>query len=287
MTSRNIGFVSEDEQEKIKNAKVLVIGTGGMGGACIQSLVRCGIQTFTVADIDIFEVGNLNRQVFATIDTLGKSKALSTASKIKEINPKVNIDVLGKEWPDNLTTLLSNHDIIINGMDDIGATLLLYRTAAKCGTTIIDAYASPLPSVTVVRPNDIRPEVRLGYRTTDTDWTMLTEEQKADCRLKETLFVMANSSSANHFKMEYAEDILSGKRSRPSFAPMVITTGNLMAFEAIKLILGRSDGTDHVGYFFNPWDMKIERPYTGFISNLRIRYASWKFNQIAKNTRKI
>jgi hypothetical protein len=59
-----------------------------------------------------------------------------------------------------------------------------------------------------------------------------------------------------------------------SFAPMVITTGNLMAYEAIKLILGRRPVADERGYFFNPWTMKVERPRSppvAFILRILVR----------------
>ena len=51
-----------------------------------------------------------------------------------------------------------------------------------------------------------------------------------------------------------------GKRSRMSFAPMVITTGNLMAYEALQLVMGRASKTDHRGWFLNPYAPRVERP---------------------------
>ena len=59
-TGRNIGFVTEAEQGRLRKARVFIPGVGGMGGACLASLVRSGIETFAIADIDVFEVSNLN-----------------------------------------------------------------------------------------------------------------------------------------------------------------------------------------------------------------------------------
>ena len=65
--TRNIGFVTAAEQERLRTARVFVCGAGGMGGACLQALVRAGVGAFGVADIDVFELSNLNRQVFADL----------------------------------------------------------------------------------------------------------------------------------------------------------------------------------------------------------------------------
>jgi hypothetical protein len=76
----------------------------------------------------------------------------------------------------------------------------------------------------------------------------------------EALYVMVHSSSAKHIDLGVAAELMAGKRSRPSFAPMVIATGTLMAFEAVKLLLGRPSGVDHRGVFLDPWTMRVERP---------------------------
>jgi len=69
-TTRNIGFVSQAEQDTLRGATVFVCGTGGMGGACILGLVRAGIGKLIIADLDAFEVSNLNRQVFCFLNTV-------------------------------------------------------------------------------------------------------------------------------------------------------------------------------------------------------------------------
>ena len=61
MTTRNIGFVSPAEQERLRKATVFVCGTGGMGGACLLALARIGVGHLIIADIDSFDVSNLNQ----------------------------------------------------------------------------------------------------------------------------------------------------------------------------------------------------------------------------------
>lgn len=267
-TQRNIGFVTVAEQKILRNAKVLVLGVGGMGGACLQALVRAGIGNFTVADFDVFEISNLNRQVFANLDTVGVSKIDATVAQLKRINPELQLETLGVEWTDRLDELLSHHKIVVNGMDDVAAGIALYRKAREHGATVIDAYTSPLPSVIVVRAGDPLPEERLAYPSQGQDWKSLSSETRQACVGLEIEYVMVHSSSAKHIELDIAKDLITGKRKRMSFAPMVITTGNLMGFEVIKLLLDRKPLADYRGYFFNPWHMRIESPRNPIIAGI-------------------
>jgi len=259
-TTRNLGFVSTAEQEKLHAARVLIIGVGGMGGAAVQSLARAGIGSFALADIDTFEVSNLNRQVFANLDTVDQHKAEATATQLRRINPEIELEVAGANWMSRIDELLRRYPVVINGMDDIGAGIELYRRARKFGATVVDAYTSPLPSVIVVRPEDPRPEERLGYPSPGRDSATLDADTKAACFMREIEHVLVHSSTIKHIDLDVAMELVAGKRKRMSFAPMVITTGNLMAFEVVKLLLGRQPSADFRGYFFNPWSMRTERP---------------------------
>ncbi len=257
---RNIGFVTEAEQERIRGAEVFVCGVGGMGGACALSLARAGVSKLTIADIDRFELSNLNRQVFASMDTVGENKVEAVRGQLLTINPELDVTTRAGEWIEQLDDLLPEHPIVINGMDHIPSGVQLYRKAREHGATVIDAYASPLPSVYVVGPSDPRPEERLRFPTLDKAWTEVSSEDEDTCLRREIEHVLVHSTSRHHLDLEIAAEMLTGERSRMSFAPMVITAGNLMCFEAINLILGRRSGTDHRGYFFNPWTARVERP---------------------------
>jgi hypothetical protein len=125
---------------------------------------------------------------------------------------------------------------------------------------VIDAYTSPLPSVIVVGPDDPRPEDRLRYPSRGQDWKTLSAEARQACVGLEIEYVLVHSSSAKHIDLDIAKDLVAGKRKRMSFAPMVITTGNLMAFEVLKQLLDQRPSADYRGYFFNPWRMRVERP---------------------------
>ncbi len=133
----------------------------------------------------------------------------------------------------------------MNGCDDIAASVHLYRVARANGACVIDAYAAPLPSATLARPQAPRPEERLRNPTRGTPWAALTPAQIRGAFLRELEYVMVHSSSARHIDLQEAAAVARGERARMSWAPMVITTGNLMAHEALGQVKRRPSRTDH------------------------------------------
>lgn len=260
MTTRNRGFVTEAEQGRLREARIFIPGVGGMGGAAFMALVRAGVGRFVIADIDVFEVSNLNRQLFCRADTIGRAKVEAARDLALEINPGLDIETLGGEWTDALDRILPAASVVINGTDDAAAGAQLYRKAREHGRTLIDAYASPLPSVTVVRPQDPRLEDRLGYPTRSIAWKDIDDAMAVECLMLEIEYVLTHSSSHKYVDLEVAADVAQGKRSRFSFSTMVTMAGTLMAEEAVRVILGRPGGADYRGYFFNPHAIKVERP---------------------------
>lgn len=92
--SRNIGWITQDEQDKLKNSRVAIAGLGGVGGSHAMTMARMGVGKFTISDFDTFDWPNLNRQAGAFASTMGKSK-LDVLSKIlRDINPDINIKVI-------------------------------------------------------------------------------------------------------------------------------------------------------------------------------------------------
>ena len=281
MTHRNAGFVTEAEQARLRTTPVFVCGVGGMGGAAVQSLARAGMERLALADMDRFELSNLNRQVFADLQTVGRGKVEATVDRLALVNPGLTPVTFGPEWTERLDEILAEHRIVVNGMDDLAAGIHLYRKAREHGATVIDAYTSPLPSVTLVRPGDPRPEERLGFPTVGKPWDALSAEDADACKMAEATYVMVHSSSAEHIDLGFAAEMLAGKRSRPSFAPMVILTGNLMAYEAVKLALGKPSGVDVRGCFYNPWTLEVERPKAAPVAWLRLQVVRRKLRELA------
>jgi len=113
-------------QEKLKEAKVLVIGAGGLGCPVLQYLTAAGIGTIGVIDFDNIDETNLQRQILFTTADVGKNKAKVAAFRLKQLNPFVNFNV----YPEKLTTsnalkLFANYDIVIDGTDNFSTRYLV------------------------------------------------------------------------------------------------------------------------------------------------------------------
>ncbi|MCX8049541.1 MAG: ThiF family adenylyltransferase, partial [Methylohalobius sp.] len=140
--SRNLGFVSHEEQQRLKKARVAIAGLGGTGGAQVQALARMGIGNFTLADPDTFELANFNRQAGAFVHTLGRSKAEVTAEILSAINPEADIRLL-KEGigVKNIDTFLAGVDVVIDSLDFycFEERFLLYSKARERGLWVLTA----------------------------------------------------------------------------------------------------------------------------------------------------
>jgi molybdopterin/thiamine biosynthesis adenylyltransferase len=116
--SRNIGWVTEEEQQKLKNKKVAIAGAGGVGGIHLVTLARLGISNFNISDFDDFEVHNFNRQSGAFMSTLGQQKVDVMEGIAKDINPEINIKSFPKGiFSHNVDEFLTDIDIYVDALD--------------------------------------------------------------------------------------------------------------------------------------------------------------------------
>jgi sulfur-carrier protein adenylyltransferase/sulfurtransferase len=116
--SRNIGWLTEWEQQRLRDSKIAIAGMGGVGGIHMLTLARLGIGRFSVADFDKFEVANFNRQMGASARTLGEPKAASVVMLAKEINPELNVDLFDAGVDENnIESFLDGVDVYVDGLD--------------------------------------------------------------------------------------------------------------------------------------------------------------------------
>ena len=137
MKERLINLFGESNLEKIKNAHILLVGIGGVGSFCFETLIRCGVENITVIDFDSYEESNLNRQLYATLDTLGKKKIDTALIRAKSINENVNINVLDTFLDFNSDFDFSSYDYIIDACDSVSAKANLIINAKKYNKKII------------------------------------------------------------------------------------------------------------------------------------------------------
>lgn len=139
---RNRGLITEEEQEKLRNSRVAIAGMGGVGGAHLITLARLGIGKFTIADPDVFDVANFNRQYGATISNLGRNKAEAMAEAALDVNPELDLRVFPKAIDEsNVDAFLKDANLFVDGLDffAIEARRLVFRRVAELGLWAITA----------------------------------------------------------------------------------------------------------------------------------------------------
>src|SRR5688572_6387946 len=111
--------IGDEGQEKIKNAKVLVIGAGGLGCPVLQYLSTAGVGTIGIVDFDTIEIHNLHRQILYTEDQVGFSKASTAKKALTKLNPLINIIAFEEKLTvENASLIIEDFDIIVDGSDN-------------------------------------------------------------------------------------------------------------------------------------------------------------------------
>lgn len=116
--SRNIGWVTRAEQAQLARKRVAIAGMGGVGGVHLLTLARLGIGGFNIADPDVFEIVNFNRQIGAGLSTVGRPKAEVMAQMARDVNPQCELEVFAQGVnDDNLERFLRGADLYVDGLD--------------------------------------------------------------------------------------------------------------------------------------------------------------------------
>lgn len=153
---RNFPSLSAADQWRLFRSRVLIAGAGGLGGCQAVLLARIGVGRLLVADGDIFQPANLNRQLLATHSTLGQNKAHITARHIQDLNPALIVEAI----PDfldlnNLAVYLGQVQVVLDALDTVAARRQLFAAGRAAGLPLIHgAVAGAFGQVTTIMPDD-------------------------------------------------------------------------------------------------------------------------------------
>lgn len=153
---RNISTLSEEENDKLKDFKVCILGCGGLGGYVIEMLSRIGIGHLTVVDMDVFDESNLNRQILSVEDNMGTLKVESARSRVNNINSNIEINIINDMFcEENGEKILNNHHVIVDCLDSIENKILIEKMCEKLNIPFIHgAIGGWYGQVTSVFPGD-------------------------------------------------------------------------------------------------------------------------------------
>jgi sulfur-carrier protein adenylyltransferase/sulfurtransferase len=119
------GF-GKEAQQKLRNARVMVVGAGGLGAPVLYYLAAAGIGRIGIADADTVSLSNLQRQILFTLDDIGKNKARQAAQRLKALNAEVEFEVVeNKITSANALTLLKGYEVVVDATDNFPTRYLL------------------------------------------------------------------------------------------------------------------------------------------------------------------
>ncbi|MGN1373029.1 MAG: ThiF family adenylyltransferase [Candidatus Coproplasma sp.] len=224
---RSALVLGEENIQRLSAARVAVFGLGGVGGYAVECLARIGIGTLDLFDGDVFSLSNINRQILAVQDSVGKKKTQVAAQRIKSINP----DICANEHPfffngETKTEVdFSAFDYVVDAIDDVGAKVLLAVCCREAGTPIISCMGTG---------NKLDP---MGFKVADIYKTKV-------CPLARVMRRELKAKGIEKLKVVYSEEepttavLNEGGRHIPgsvSFVPPA--AGLLLAAETVKDLL--------------------------------------------------
>ncbi|KTD76312.1 ThiF family adenylyltransferase [Legionella waltersii] len=279
--SRNLGWVNDLEQLALRDKTVAIAGLGGVGGFHLLTCCRLGIQNFKISDPDQFELVNFNRQVGATISSIGKSKSDVLFKLAKEINPNVNIEIFDEINAANIDNFLKEADLYLDGMDFFAVETreLIFNTAEKMKITAITAAPIGMGASCIIFSPD-----GMSFR----EYFQWKENPRID---KIVNFIIGLTPNAYHLKylVDKSKVDLANQKGPSTIMACMLSSG-IAVVEALKVLLNR--GKVLPAPYYHQFDAyrgkhKIGRLYFGIqgpIQQLKKMVVKRILNQTTKNT---
>jgi adenylyltransferase/sulfurtransferase len=146
-------------QQKLQNARVLLIGAGGLGSPALLYLAAAGVGTLGVVDDDTVSLSNLQRQIAHGTGDTGRPKVESAAEAVRQINPGVQVvPHHHRLTPDNAEALIGSYDLVLDGSDNFGTRYLASDAAFRAGRPLVMGWLGTMDgALTTLRPHENSP----------------------------------------------------------------------------------------------------------------------------------
>ncbi len=232
---RNYGILTEREQEKIRNARILIIGDSGSGETIALELARCGFENLTIAGGDSYVMQDTNRQPLCFADTAGRNKIGAISEALKAINPCMNITAVDSLPDENeIDGLISTADIIIPAIDDLSYSILIFRSARRLSKPAVLCMPSGsmgwicVIDETTPSIEDVFGIPKLGYKGLRT--VMHTRAFRCG---------QYNYITSGDWRVGWFWDYFLGSRQLALICPVSWLAASLATLETLKLASGR------------------------------------------------
>jgi tRNA A37 threonylcarbamoyladenosine dehydratase len=137
-------LIGKDKLLRLHKAKVTVIGLGAVGAQAVEALARAGVGSFRLVDFDIIRPSNINRHIWATEETLGRSKSIVALERLKLIDPKIKVEALELfAAQETLDRILDNKpDLVIDAIDSLNPKGQTLAGCYHCGLSVISSMGA-------------------------------------------------------------------------------------------------------------------------------------------------
>ena len=232
---RNLGIYSREEQDRIRNGRVVIAGCGGIGGTTAIILARSGVGHFVLLDPQEYEPTNMNRQIDCFANTCGASKAKCIADDIAQINPEADVTLHSRGIEiEDVPLLLDQADVFLPAMDSWPLSLTILEIARKTKPTIMSYPVGALGRTCVFTADS--PTVAeclampYGY-----GYEQLQEYTKRPAARRLSQYYMTEGA----WTQEWFDGWVEGRVSHSQICTIVWATAALSALEVVKLLSGK------------------------------------------------
>lgn len=196
-----------DALERLRRARVIVFGVGGVGGYAVEALARSGVGAIDVVDNDRFAPSNLNRQILATTATIGQYKVDAARDRILSINPDCAVTAHKTFYlPETEAAFdFTRYDYVLDAIDTVAGKLSLIVNAQRAGTPIISSMGA-------------------GNKLDPTAFRVADIYDTAVCPLARVIRTECRKHGIRHLKVVYSEEPARRPAAEPGVAPKTADT---------------------------------------------------------------
>lgn len=218
--------IGKENVNNLKKSKVCICGIGGVGSYVLEALVRAGIGTIVIIDKDVVDITNINRQLVATVDNVGKDKVEEAKKRINSINPSIQVIAI-KDYIDSTNVdryIETDCDYVVDAIDSVESKISLIKRCKQIGIRIISSMGMA---------NRLEP---LKIKVADISKTEV-------CPLAKVVRKRLKEEGINKVKVVFSTEIAVKTKEKTlgstSFVPA--TAGLIIASEVVKDIINEKD----------------------------------------------
>ena len=186
--SRTELLLGDAAMKKLKNSRVAVFGVGGVGGYTVEALVRSGVGALDLIDNDTVSLTNINRQIIATLDTVGRDKVDVAQERIKSINPDCVVTTHKCFYlPETAEQFdFTDYDYVVDAIDTVKGKIEIVMRAKECSTPVISSMGA-------------------GNKLDPTAFEVADISKTSVCPLAKVMRVQLRERGVNHLKVVYSK----------------------------------------------------------------------------------